>query len=435
MENIDSLCETSRYHEMNKTLLIFLLLITSQLLQAQSTTTVLKEKSLIKGQTIYLNSKARLGGKNRLVIPIQLPANTVAWYYSFATVTTGNEKQKVQSSGLEMQIARLISDGALSLIGAGLVTNVVAQLIKPSGSGAVDVYLTDGNGLKQFEKKDLVGLYSYDVPVFYKEGTAQNSRNGIFQIPIVRKDLALCLRNPSVTEGVAVSLDVVAIVSNKEYREIWTAKSTETLYNDCLSKFSIKDATSEKICDCAKNQIKINYLPSAFVNLSNSEKDKIIRDNIKSCTQKLGSDDSSGKEVRINEILQLIKGQKITKDLAGLNTSYNELIFLGVTTPQVYNGLAFTLLCQQEDEEAKKNITLGLGKDSQDLYLLENLGNYYLLTGQYDLALEIYRKYKNEKLPDKRKFKESLTQDLKEFERAGIKNPNFDKARKELKLK
>ncbi|MBE9461636.1 tetratricopeptide repeat protein [Dyadobacter subterraneus] len=420
---------------MNKILLFFLLLINSHLLQAQSTTTILKEKSLIKGQTIYLNSKARLGGKNRLVIPIQLPPNTVAWYYSFATVATSNANQRVQSSGLEMQIARLITDGALNLIGAGLVTNVVAQLIKPSGSGSVDIYLTDANGLKQFEKTDLVGMYSYNVPAFYKEGTAQNSRNGIFQIPIIRKDLSLCLRNPSVTEGVAVSLDVVAIVSSKEYREIWTSKSTETLYNDCLSKFSIKDAASEKICDCAKNQIQTSYLPSAFVNLSNTEKDKIIRDNIKNCTLKMGSEGLLDKEERVNEIFQLIKGQKLTKDLPGLNVSYNELISLGVTTPQVYNGLAFNLLCQQQNEEAKKNITLGLGKDSQDLYLLENLGNYYLLTGQYDLAMEIYQAHKNKKMPDKRRFKESLAQDLKEFERSGIKNINFEKVRKELKIK
>lgn len=420
---------------MNKAFLFFLLLINSTFLKAQSTTTVLKEKSLIKGQTVYLNSKARLGGKNRLVIPVRLPANTVAWYYSFATVTTSNEKQRVQSSGLEMQIAKLITDGALNLIGAGLVTNVVAQLIKPSGSGSVDIYLTDSIGLKQFEKTDLVGMYSYNVPVFYKEGTAQNSRNGIFQVPVVRKDLSLCLRNPSVTEGVAVSLDVVAIVSSKEYREIWSAKNTEMLYNNCLSKFSIKDAASEKICDCTKNQIKTNYLPSAFVNLSGPEKDKIMRDNIKNCTQKMGLDALPDREGRISEIFRLIKGQNITKDLSGLNVSYNELISLGVTTPQVYNGLAFTLLCQQDNQEAKKNITLGLGKDSQDLYLLENLGNYYLLTGQYDLAMEIYRKYKNEKLPDKRKFKESLAQDLTEFERSGIKNANFDKVRKELKLK
>ncbi|MCF0055009.1 M48 family metallopeptidase [Dyadobacter sp. CY356] len=420
---------------MNKTLLFFLLLININSLSAQSTTTVLKEKSLIKGQTIYLNSKARIGGKNRLVIPVTLPANTVAWYYSFATVTTSNEKQRVQSSGLEMQIARLISDGALSLIGAGLVTNVVAQLIKPSGSGAVDIYLTDANGQKQFEKTNLVGLHSYDVPVFYKEGTAQNSRNGVFQIPIVRKDLSICLRNPSVTEGVAVSLDVVAIISSKEYREIWSAKNLETLYADCLSKFSIKDSASEKICECAKNQIKTAYVPSSYVSLSNIEKDKIIRDNIRTCTRKMGLDGLSEKEVRINEIFKLIEGQKITKDLTGLQVSYSELISLGITTPQVYNGLAFNLLCQQEYQEAKKYITLGLGKDPQDLYLLKNLGNYYLLTGQYDQAMEIYRAHKNEKLPDKRKFKESLTRDIKEFERSGIKNVNFEKVRKELKLK
>ena len=136
---------------MNK-IIFFVILIIACVRQttAQTTTSVLKQKSLVKGQTIYLNSKARLGGKNRIVVPIQLPANTVSWTYSFSAVITNNAGRKLQGSGLEMQIARLIADGALNIIGAGVVTNVVGQLIKPTGSGVVDIYLTDAKGLKQF---------------------------------------------------------------------------------------------------------------------------------------------------------------------------------------------------------------------------------------------------------------------------------------------
>lgn len=425
----------SQHLQVNKTLLFSLLLfIQAQLLTAQSTTTILKEKSLIKGQTIYLNSKARLGGKNRIVIPVQLPANTIAWSYSFSTVATSNANQQVQSAGLEMQIARLIANGALNILKAGLVTNVASQLIKPTGSGSVDIYLTDANGLKQFEQKDIVGLYTNDVPAFYREGTAQNSRNGVFQIPIVRNDLFLCLRNPSVTEGVAISVDLVAIVSTKEYSDVWSFKNIESLYNDCLIKFSIKDSEAEKICDCAKNNIKDSYKPSYFLGLSNAEKDVIIRKNIKPCSDETGSSNIVNKDNRLKDIMQLITGQNITKDHAGAAESYKELLALEDKSWQVYNGLAFHQLCLGQFEEAKKNLTMGIGKSPEDLYLLKNLGNYYLLTDKYNQAIEILSKYKNKKLKDKQKFKDAVSEDLKEFERLGYGNIYFERVRKDLKI-
>ncbi|TDE15635.1 tetratricopeptide repeat protein [Dyadobacter psychrotolerans] len=415
--------------------LLLIVIFNTFLSQGQSTTTVLKEKSLVKGQTIYLNSKARLGGKNRIVVPIRLPANTVAWYYSFTTVTTNNAKQHVPGSGLQMQIAKLITDGALNLISAGLVTNIVSQLIKPTGSGAVDVYLTDANGLKQFERKDLVGMYAVNVPTFYSEGTAQNSRNGVFQIPIIRNDLSLCLRNPSVTEGVAVSVDVVAIVSSKEYRDIWSTKNISSIYDDCLNKFSVKDAEAEKACNCAKSKVSTSYKPSFYLALSDSKRTDVLQEAMKRCLQESDSSGISGKEKRIQEITELVKGQEITKEYAGAVRSYNELIILGANSWQNYNGLAYNQLRLGLFEDARKNITTGLGKNPEDLSLLANLGNYYLLTNKYDQALQIFQKYKNKKRSDKKKFKDILSEDLKEFERLGFDNVYFNKTRQDLKIK
>ena len=415
--------------------LLLILLFNALFSQGQSTTTVLKEKSLVKGQTIYLNSKARLGGKNRIVVPIRLPANTVAWYYSFTTVTTNNVKKQVPSSGLHMQIAKLITDGALNLISAGLVTNIVSQLIKPTGSGAVDVYLTDANGLKQFERKDLVGMYSVNVPAFYSEGTAQNSRNGVFQIPIIRNDLSLCLRNPSVTEGVAVSVDVVAIVSSQEYRDIWSAKNISSIYDDCLNKFSVKDAEAEKICDCAKSKVSRSYKPSFYMASSDSKRNDVLQEAIKRCLHENDSSAVSGKEKRIQEITELVKGQETTKDYLGASRSYNELILLGANSWQNYNGLALNQLRIGLFEEAKKNLTAGLGKNPEELSLLANLGNYYLLTGKYDQAIDIFHKHRNKRRFDNHKFKDILSEDLKEFERLGLGNIYFNKTRSELKIK
>jgi len=401
---------------------------------SQSYTNTIKEKSLVKGQTIYLNSKARLGGKNRIVIPVVLPANTISWYYSFASVTTENKNQQLASSGLEYQIAKLISNGVLTVIGAGLTTNIVSQLVKPTGNGSVDIYLTDSDGLKQFERSDIPGIYNYNVPAFFREGTVQNGKNGVFQIPLVRKDLYLCLRNPSITEGVAVSVDIVAIVSDKEYKDVWTAKNTQALYETCLNTPGEKTADKEKVCDCVRTQIKDTFVPSAYVNLSKDEKDKILRSTIETCTKQSASVTADRSE-KIKEITQLIEAQTLTREYSDLITSYNHLLALGVNDWKVYNGLAFSQLCLGQFPEAKKNLTAGLSKNPDQLMLLANLANYYILTNQYDLAFKIFDQYKSKKRDDKRRVKEAVADDLKEFERLGLSNSNFSRLRNELKIK
>jgi DNA-binding Lrp family transcriptional regulator len=418
----------------NKILLFSILFFQVFNLQAQSTTTALKEKGLIKGQTIYLNSKGRLGGKSRVVVPIKLPPNTVSWSYSFSTVKTNDAKTKLAGSGLEMQIAKLIANGAMNVIKAGVVTNIVGQLVKPTGSGVVDVYLTDGTGLKQFEEKDIVGMYANDIPAFYREGTAQNSRNGIFQIPLIRDDLYLCLRNPSVTEGVAVSVDVVAVVSVNEYRDIWSAKSIESLYTDCLATFSIRNSEAEKVCDCAKNKVTTTYKPSQFQSMSPAAKDNLLRSNIPTCTEQEGFADAAHKERKVKEIMELVRGQGITKDYKGSIVSYQELLQLGVDSGEIYNELAYSQLCTGKFEDAKKNLTKALGKEPGNLNLLKNLANYYLLSGDKKQALDIYQKYKGKKLENKQKFREIVSEDLKEFERLGFGNTNFSEVRQKLNI-
>jgi hypothetical protein len=425
---------TRKDQPMYKFVLFVSLLLSVCNLHAQSTTNVLKEKSLIKGQTVYLNSKARLGGKSRIVLTVKLPANTVSWYYSFSTVKTNDASTKLEGSGLEIQIAKLIANGALNVIKAGMATNVVSQLIKPTGSGVVDVYLTDNKGFKEFEKKDLVGMYDVDVPTFYEEGTAQNSRNGVFQVPVVRNDLYLCIKNPSVTEGVAISVDVVAIVSTKQYKDVWTAESVEAIYTDCLNEFSIRDSEAEAICDCSRNQIKSIYTPSKFSLLSPSEKTGLLRNTIKVCSQKDGLLSQDYKDNKLKQLAQLAAGQMITKDYKGAVKSYNELLNSGVTSVDIYNKLAFSQLCAGQLEQARKSLSIGLGKESQDMYLLTNLAYYYLLTADFKEADKIFENFKGKRFPNKQKFKDVVAQDLSEFERLGKNNNHFSQVRQNLRI-
>jgi hypothetical protein len=420
-----------------KNILLFLIFsLYSVTIFGQIYNKVLKEQSLIEGQTIYLNSKTRIGGKNRIVIPIRLPANTVAWYYSFTTLATNTSATQIDGGQkLSTQLASLISGGAISASGVSVVGNIAYQIIKPTGSGSVDIYLTDRNGLQQFEQTDALGTYNYDVPAFYREGTAQNYRNGTFHIQLLRNDLFLCLRNPSPTEGVVVSLDIVALVTTEEYKDTWAGSSIDLLYNNCLASFANQNNEAEQICSCYKNKITLNYTPSNYNNLSTTEKNMIFEDYINKCSIETGNQATVDKDKRVKDLSELLRGQRVTKDYSSQEQTLLELVSIGLNSWNTYNSLAYCQLCLKKYDDAKKNLQIGLGKNPNDLFLLGNLANYYLLTGKYEQAIEMFKEYSNKKLADKRRFKEAVEEDLKEFERLGLSNSDFVSVRKELHIK
>lgn len=107
---------------------------------------------------------------------------------------------------------------------------------------------------------------------------------------------------------------------------------------------------------------------------------------------------------------------------------------MGIDTSEVYEGLVHSQLNLGQFEEARKNLTVGLGKNPDDPDLFTNLGHYYLLTGKYDEAMAVYEKYKKKKLDNKQKFRQVVSDDLKEFERLGFGNSHFDQVRKNLRI-
>jgi len=184
-----------------KNLLTFLVILSFlQPITAQETiNSHYKVIPLITPQTFTLNSggRALIGGKSRTYLLVQLPPNTVEWYYA---VTTTPERTPAPTIGLADQLIKYLTP-------AGIASTVMSALLTPSGSGACDVYLfADQNNLNRFITKQ--GQISYIMG-----GTRENFNQGAVQIrDAIQGSFFLGLRNPSGLAAVQITIEVCAVV-------------------------------------------------------------------------------------------------------------------------------------------------------------------------------------------------------------------------------
>jgi len=392
----------------------------------QTYSTIYEAQMVISQRLISLNGglRSQVDGKSRTIIPVNLPKGTVSWYYTFCTGSAGSGVKNLQ---LLMQISALIADPTK-------VTGFALSNIKiPSGSHTIDVYLLDQpNADAFFNKIDNKGGTFY----YNREGSVTATKEGTVRISqISNSQTYIGIKNPSSLDGVDVSIEVVAIVAVEIYEDKWTLDNLNKIYNNCLGTFTIKNSETEQICTCVKEKIFNNYAPSAYFQLSESNRYNLCNNEISNCTIETGNTSVVDKDKKIKELYEQYRGQSITKDYRAAEETLIELIQNGINSWNIYNSLAYAQLCLKKYEEAKKSLQIGLGKNPTNLYLLGNFGNYYLLTGKYEQAIEIFKKYINKKIDGKMKFKNAVSEDLKEFERLGLRNQDFEKVRKELKIK
>lgn len=409
---------------MKKLYLLAIAILIGTSLHAQSYSREITAQQVISERLISLNGgmRAALEGTSRTTIPIRLPKGTVSWYYSFSTSPAGSGTQNLQ---LLMQLT------AAAIDPSHLGSAALSELSIPPGSAAVDIYLLDQDNVTPFlQKADNNGGNFY----YKRNGTVTATKQGIVPVSLVSGPLYLGIKNPSVLDGVDITIEVVALVSTEVYDDTWTSENAAIIYNNCLEKFIARSDEASQICDCFKTKLTADWTPSSYNGLSESEIDKIYKDGIAICTARTGNQSFQEKEKKATGLVELLRGQMVTKDYAAMETTLQELISLGYNSTENYNGLGFCQLCLKKYEAAKKALQLGLGKDPDDLLLLGNLADYYLLTGNYNQAIEIYKKYRNEKMDDNRRFKLAVSDDLKEFERLGITSPDFAKVRRELNI-
>jgi tetratricopeptide (TPR) repeat protein len=176
---------------------------------AQVVTTKQSVKTIIQQRNIYLNGGARssVGGKSRINIKIDLPPNTVSWYYEF---TTQPGEGGTATLNLALQLSSLMADPS------GITKAVASQINVPPGSASADVYLLDQKNVDLFMQKADQNGGSF---TYYREGNALNTRQGVIEIDeITTGTHYIGIINPSMWDGLNVFVEVVAIVKEIEAR-------------------------------------------------------------------------------------------------------------------------------------------------------------------------------------------------------------------------
>jgi hypothetical protein len=183
-----------------KRLFLLLIFCKSILSFAQTAKPNYKVVPVVTSHSFFLKggSRAIIGNSSRQVLQIELPANTVEWYYTVTTTT--NRKQSLNSDLTEQLDKLLIPD-------IGITSDALSVIAVPGGSGICDVYvMTNPNEVNKYVNKK-------PAASFLMKDSRQNYISGLIQVKdFLYGSCFLVLRNPSASQGLNVTVEVTAIV-------------------------------------------------------------------------------------------------------------------------------------------------------------------------------------------------------------------------------
>ncbi len=193
---------------MKKIIITLIAIVICDITFAQTTGT-LKAVTIIEARTVHLHSKNKesfSGQKSTTTIPIEIPNNTVEWYYSFTTsgsaISANNLKLAAQ---LIVLLASKTNIAGTAISATGLTDKAINSITVPEGSHAVDIYLFDATNCNNFR----TGIQANAIP----SGTVETTKNAKVKIKNpISGTYYLGLNNPASMYAVDINIEVVAIV-------------------------------------------------------------------------------------------------------------------------------------------------------------------------------------------------------------------------------
>lgn len=164
-------------------------------------------KAIIPTTQYYINSGSNAtfkGGKSRITFPVNIPNNTIEWYYQFSATRNKKEIDKTKAGfNLVGQLTKLIDKTGILEIG-------IDALTQPPGGNICDVYQLDYENSRLFESKE---AYKYFI-----DGTRKNIKSGIVKLNGgAGETYYIGIKNPDSMNGIHVAIEVVAIVHEQEW--------------------------------------------------------------------------------------------------------------------------------------------------------------------------------------------------------------------------
>tara|TARA_R110002012_G_scaffold263456_1_gene446346 strand:+ start:191949 stop:192902 length:954 start_codon:yes stop_codon:yes gene_type:complete len=164
-----------------------------------------EEIQTVQNEKFYINSTSNAllkGGKNRIIVPVNPPENTKAWYYVFTASREENDiKNTLSSFDLASQLTKFIKEDSA-------IQSAVSNLSPPPGANICDIYLIQSDIEAELfkEKEDFTANL---------EGSRENFKSGIVKISNSQKSY-LGIRNPDNLYGIHIAVEIIAIVEKTE---------------------------------------------------------------------------------------------------------------------------------------------------------------------------------------------------------------------------
>lgn len=204
-------------------------------------------------QSFFLTSQAKylVGGKPFVVLDVNLPPNTVKWYYTFSTA---RDESKINTTKSNLNLLTQLS----SIIDyTGTTANAINALTAPPGEDYCNTYL-----LQSYS--DAVSFAKNGGGNYIRLGSRANFKSGTVEItnPTNCKGVQyIGINNPSGFYGINCAIEVVAIVNNQ-----FTNDQRKQIYNVVYNSFIkqgftdyISDYEIKKLSACIVDKLSLSY--------------------------------------------------------------------------------------------------------------------------------------------------------------------------------
>jgi tetratricopeptide (TPR) repeat protein len=371
-----------------KLTIIAMIFIICSSASAQVYSTKYKATTIMQQEQFYLNGGSRIGGKPRTTIKIDLPENTVKWYYSFHSIAN-DEKLKMENQGLVTQLTKIAANPKFEISKV-----IIGSILTPTGSGVIDIYLSNYEGSQNFMKKSF-GSYDYKDIGNYAEGSRQNIKQGVIDIDDIKTgSVYLCFRNPSGSQGVNVSLEVVAIVEEKTLdNNTWSQERQLAFYNaffQNLKSSGMSESISKEVSGCLVEKLINAKTPQEWDNMNEGLRTTMGNELVQSCLEKY-------------------QPKKTGEEQKG--TTFGNLGWKMYENGNIDKAI----------EHSKKALTF----DKTLGYVKGNLGLFYLIKGDEATATDYYVDAISDFNRDKISAKQSLESAIKDIIIASKKYPEI----------
>jgi len=414
--------------------------------------------SLQQQRVVTLNSAVRaatLEGTTRVVIPIDLPKNTIEWFYSF---TTNEGESGMRNLNLAVQLSSLVLDYT------GTSASLLSKIQVPAGSLGIDSYLLLENSRIPFlEKWDQNGgTFNYTI-----QGSTENTKQAIVRINNIKSGRCyIGLRNPSSLDAVIVTIEVTAIVENNIYVDEWIDESKIKIKQACLNSFNTEGFGKNAVCDCVMENICSKQLPS-YWNSQNKENQNLSIESEKNhCFMNTNNLVLKNEEERflalkkkeeeeLNKLFevaqQIYRSAQAAVQIADYTDAFNkykELVQFIEQNLQLkknieqtkiasyYNSVVWYSILSRNQTETSEFIKKGFSYDPNNMYLRINLAWLQLIQGKTTEGKNTLVYYKKrEKLPNGYRWFEAIEEDLNLLESLNINEIDYQEIREYLEIK